>query len=98
MCAAEGLLACVTVAVDAQGGRAGEGLVACAADVAVVILLVGGCAGWREVVVVLPGWSDGGDEGGRLSGLRVVDGGGEGGCCWGTVVHCGCGCLYRASV
>jgi hypothetical protein len=71
----------------------------CAADVAVVVLLVGGVC-WME------GSSGGvarrgvtwGDEGGRLSGLRVVDGGGEGGSCWGTVVHSGRGCLYRAGV
>lgn len=61
--AAEGLLARVGVGVDAQRGRAGESLVAGAADVAVVVLLVGGCAGGGEVVVVLPGGCDWGDEG-----------------------------------
>ena len=60
--AAEGLLARVGVGVDAQRGRAREGLVAGAADVAVVVLLVLGCGGGREVVVVLPGGSDGRDE------------------------------------
>lgn len=58
--------------MDAQTGWAREGLVAGAADVAVVALLVGRCAGGREVVVVLvlvwPGWGDGGDDGGGLLG------------------------------
>jgi hypothetical protein len=57
--AAEGLLAGVRVRVDAQAGRAREGLVAGAADVAVVVLLVGRRgAGRREVVVMLPGGSE----------------------------------------
>lgn len=38
---AEGFLACVRVRVDAQRGRARERLVAGAADVPVVVLLVG---------------------------------------------------------
>lgn len=80
VCAAEGLLARVAVGVDAQRGRTRESLVAGAADVAVVVLLVWGCAGRGEVVVVLPGRGDWGDEGGRLSGLVVNGGGGEGGC------------------
>lgn len=67
MRAVEGFLARVRVRMDAQTGRAGEGLVAGAADVAVGVLLVGGCAGGGEVVVVLvlvwPGRGDGGDEG-----------------------------------
>lgn len=66
VCAVEGFLAGVRVGVDAQTGGPGEGLVACAADVPVVVLLVGRCAGGGEVVVVLvlvlPGGSDGGDE------------------------------------
>jgi hypothetical protein len=41
--AAEGLLACVAVRVDAQRGGPRECFVAGAADVAVVVLLVGGC-------------------------------------------------------
>jgi hypothetical protein len=41
--AAEGLLARVAVGVDAQRGGAAEGLVAGAADVAVLVLRVGGC-------------------------------------------------------
>jgi hypothetical protein len=59
----------VAVGVDAQRGRAGECLVAGAADVAVVVLLVGGCAGGWEVVVVLPGRGDWRDEGWGLGGL-----------------------------
>lgn len=43
MGAAEWLLASVRVGVDAQRGGAREGLVAGAADVAVVVLLVLGC-------------------------------------------------------
>lgn len=65
--AAEGLLARVRVRVDAQRGRAREGLVAGAADVPLVRLLVGSRGGGREVVVVLPGRVDRGDERGRLS-------------------------------
>jgi hypothetical protein len=42
VCAAEGFLACVRVGVDTQARGARECLVACAADVAVVVLLVGG--------------------------------------------------------
>ena len=79
VCAAEGLLASVAVRVDAQRGRTRESLVAGAADVTVVVLLVWGCAGGGEVVVVLPGRGNWGDEGGRLGGL-VDGGGGEGGC------------------
>lgn len=41
--AAEGLLACVRVRVNSQRGRTRESLVACAADVAIVVLLVGSC-------------------------------------------------------
>lgn len=59
----EWLLAGVRVAVDAQRGRAREGLVACAADIPVVVLLVRGCGGGGKVVVVLPGRGHGGDEG-----------------------------------
>lgn len=57
--AAEWLLASVAVRVDAQAGWSGEGLVASPADIPVVVLLVGCRAGRREVVVVLPGRSDG---------------------------------------
>lgn len=64
--AAEGLLARVGVGVDAERRRAGEGLVAGAADIPVMVLLVRGGAGWREVVMVLPGRGDGGDERRRL--------------------------------
>lgn len=60
--AAEWLLAGVAVRVDAQAGRSGEGLVASSADVPIVVLLVGCRAGRREVVVVLPGRSDGSDH------------------------------------
>lgn len=72
MCAVEGFLARVRVRVDAQTRRPGEGLVAGAADVAVVVLLVGRRAGRGEVVVVLvlvwPGRGDGRDEGWRGDG------------------------------
>lgn len=67
--AAEGLLARVAVRVDAQAGGAREGLVAGAADIPVVVLLVGGGVGGREVVMVLPGRGDGRDD-------RLVGGGG----------------------
>lgn len=64
-------------------------------DVAVVVLLVGCCRGW-EVVVVLPGWGDGGDEGGvRWLSLSLdvwyggLGGGLEvGGGWWTRVVDC----------
>lgn len=62
--AAEGLLARVRVRVDAERGGPREGLVAGAADVAVLVLWVGRAGGWGEVVVVLPGRCDGGDGGG----------------------------------
>mgnify|MGYP006919977505 CR=1 FL=1 len=71
MRAAEGLLASVRVRVDAQGGRARESLVACTADIAVVVLLVRGCGGGREVVVVLPGRGDRRDESRRRVRVRV---------------------------
>lgn len=61
--ALEGLLTSVRVGVDAQRGRTRECLVACAADVAVMGLLVGRAAGGGEVVMVLPGWCAGGDDG-----------------------------------
>jgi hypothetical protein len=64
---AERLLTGVRVGVDAQGRRARESLVAGTADIPVVVLLVRGCGGRWEVVVVLPGRGDGGDE----SGSRV---------------------------
>lgn len=60
--AAEGLLARVAVRVDAQAGRSREGLVAGAADIAIMVLLVGCGAGGREVVVVLPGRVHRGDN------------------------------------
>lgn len=88
--AAEGLLAGVAVGVDAQRGRAAEGLVAGAADVAVLVLGVGGCCGRGEVVVVLPGRGDWGDEG-VCGGV----GGGWGGgwwCC--LVVRLLCGFVW----
>ena len=56
--ATEGLLARVAVGVDTQAGGPRESLVAGAADVAVMVLLVRGRVGGREVVVVLPGRSD----------------------------------------
>jgi hypothetical protein len=43
VCAAEWLLAGVRVRVDAQRGGAGEGLVAGAADISVVVLLIRSC-------------------------------------------------------
>lgn len=52
--AAEGLLACVAVAVDFEAGGAGEGFVAGWADVAVLREGEAG-GGGRDVVVVLPG-------------------------------------------
>lgn len=52
--ALEGLLAGVGVAVDAEGRRAGEGLVAGLADVAVLALGEGRRGGGGDVVVVLP--------------------------------------------
>lgn len=72
VCAAEGLLARVGVGVDAEGGGARESLVAGAADIPVMVLLVRGGAGRREVVVMLPGRGDGGDERGRLGRGLVV--------------------------
>lgn len=74
VCAAERLLAGVAVRVDAQTGRAREGLVAGAADVAIMVLLVGSRAGRGEIVVVLPGRGDGGDHL-RMSGGRRGRGG-----------------------
>jgi hypothetical protein len=71
MRAAEGLLASVRVRVDAQGRRARESLVACTADIAVVVLLVRGCGGGREVVVVLPGRGNRRDESRRRVRMRV---------------------------
>lgn len=62
MGAPERLLARVAVGVDAQAGGSRESLVAGAADVAVMVLLVGGGVGGREIVVVLPGGGDGGDH------------------------------------
>jgi hypothetical protein len=59
----ERLLAGMRVAVNAQRGRTGEGLVACATDIPVVVLLVRCCGGGGEVVVVLPCRGDWGDEG-----------------------------------
>lgn len=56
--AAERLLAGVAVRVDAKAGRSGEGLVAGAADVSVVVLLERPGGGGREVVVMLPGIGD----------------------------------------
>lgn len=58
MRAAEGLLAGVAVRVDTERRGPRECLVAGAADVTVVVLLVGRRARGREVVVVLPGWGD----------------------------------------
>lgn len=83
--AAEGLLSGVAVGVDAETGRSREGLVARSADVSVVVLLVGGRAGGREVVVMLPGRGDRGDHllvcggwqrssGGRHAAGRLVGG------------------------
>lgn len=71
MCTAEGLLASVGVGVDAQRRRARESLVAGTADIAVMVLLVRGCGGRREVVVVLPGRGDGRDESRRRVGVGV---------------------------
>jgi hypothetical protein len=70
MRAVEWFLASVRVRVDAQTRGSGEGLVAGTADISVVVLLVRGCVGGGEVMVVLvlPSGSDGGDEGGRLLG------------------------------
>lgn len=59
---AEGFLACMRVGVDAQRGRTRERLVAGAADISVVVLLVGSCRGGGKVVVVLPGWIHRGDQ------------------------------------
>lgn len=56
MRAAERLLPRVTVGVDAEARRSRKRLVACSADVAVLVLLEGARrGGCREVVVVLPG-------------------------------------------
>jgi hypothetical protein len=63
MCAPEWLLAGVAVAVDAQTRGPRERLVTGAADISVVILLVGCVRGRREIVVVLPGRSHGRDHG-----------------------------------
>lgn len=57
--AAEGLLACVAVAVDLEAGGAREGFVAGWADVAVLREGEGGRGG-GDVVVVLPGVCGGG--------------------------------------
>ena len=54
----EWLLACVAVRVDPERRRTRESLVACSADIPVLVLLVGSCSGRREVVVVLPGGSN----------------------------------------
>jgi hypothetical protein len=59
MCAAERLLASVAVGVDAEAGGPREGLVACPADVAIMVLLIRCGAGRGEVVVMLPGRGDG---------------------------------------
>jgi len=96
--ASERFLTRVRVRVDAQRRRTRESLVACAADIPVVVLLVGGCAGGGEVVVVLPGGGDWGDEGWGLGWLVLVlrhRCGGEGGC-WAVVD--GLGCFYWRSV
>lgn len=58
MGATEGLLACVAMRVDAKTGRPRESLVTGAANIPVMVLLVGGGVGRREVVVVLPGRSN----------------------------------------
>lgn len=59
MCATERLLASVAVGVDAQAGGPRKGLVACPADVAIMVLLVRRGTGRGEVVVMLPGGGDG---------------------------------------
>lgn len=56
--ATEGLLAGVAVRVDAEAGRTGEGLVAGATDVSVVVLLERSGGGRGEVVMMLPGVGD----------------------------------------
>lgn len=63
MCAPEWLFAGVAVAMDAQTRGPRERLVAGAADISVVVLLVGCVRGRREVVVVLPRRCDGRDHG-----------------------------------
>lgn len=76
--AAEGLLARVAVGVDAQAGGSREGLVAGAADIAIMVLLVGRGAGGREVVVVLPGRVHRGDNLLRCCWRRERSGGSGG--------------------
>lgn len=53
--ALERLFARVRVAVDTQGARPRESLVACLADVTLLRLREGGSGRWRDVVMVLPG-------------------------------------------
>lgn len=60
--APEGLLARVAVRMDAQAGGPRESLVASAADVPVMVLLVGSRVGRREIMVMLPGRSHGRDH------------------------------------
>lgn len=89
--APEGLLARVAVRMDAQTGGPRESLVASAADVPVMVLLVGSRVGRREIVVVLPGRSYGRDH-------LLVSCCGCGCCCWSG--RCGSGnggCSSRRS-
>ena len=62
MGATEGLLTRVAMRVNAQTGGSRESLVAGAADIPVMVLLVGGGVRGREVVVVLPSRSHGRDH------------------------------------
>lgn len=69
--ATEGLLTRMRVGVNAQGGRTRESLVACTADISVVVLLIWSRSAWRKVVVMLPGGSDWRDERWRRGGLGL---------------------------
>lgn len=71
MRATEGLLASVRVGVDSQGRRAQESLVAEMTDIAVMVMLEWGRGGRREVMVVLPGRVDWGDESRRRVRVQV---------------------------